>query len=162
MFVALFADGGSRGNPGPSAYGFLVVQAETELNLEKLGNIEIRKNLIETGDVKILALEGKYVGNTTNNQAEWQGLVFALENIIQNYNPAEINLTAYLDSELVVKQVRGEYKVKKEELKPWSIKVKAYLNKFKSYKVKHIYREHNKEADGEVNKVLDEVQGVVG
>ncbi len=157
MFVALFADGGSRGNPGPSAYGFLVVKANSEENLGKIANIEIRKNLIEAGSVEILSLQGKYVGNTTNNQAEWQGLVFALEHIIENYNPTEINLIAYLDSELVVKQVRGEYKVKKEDLKPWSIKVKTFLQKFKTYKVQHIYREHNKEADGEVNKVLDDL-----
>jgi ribonuclease HI len=155
MFVALFADGGSRGNPGPSAYGFLVVQAESMLDLERICDIKLRTKLIENGEVKILALEGKYVGNTTNNQAEWQGLVFALENIVQNYNPAEINLIAYLDSELVVKQVRGEYKVKKEELKPWSVKVKQFLSKFKSFKVLHVYREHNKEADGVVNEILD-------
>lgn len=155
MFVALFADGGSRGNPGPSAYGFLVVQAESMLDLERISDIKHRTKLIENGEVKILALEGKFLGHTTNNQAEWQGLVFALENIVQNYNPAEINLIAFLDSELVVKQVRGEYKVKKEELKPWSVKVKLSLSKFKSFKVLHVCREHNKEADGEVNKVLD-------
>jgi ribonuclease HI len=155
MFVALFADGGSRGNPGPSAYGFLVVQAESIVDLEKISNIEHRTKLINSGEVKILALEGKFLGHTTNNQAEWQGLVFALENIEQNYNPAEINLIAFLDSELVVKQVRGEYKVKKEELKPWSVKVRLSLSKFKSFKVLHVYREHNKEADGVVNEILD-------
>jgi ribonuclease HI len=155
MFVALFADGGSRGNPGPSAYGFLVVQAESMIDLERISSIEHRAKLIENGEVKILALEGKFLGHTTNNQAEWQGLVFALENIVQNYNPAEINLIAYLDSELVVKQVRGEYKVKKEELKPWSVKVKQSLSKFNTFKVLHVYREHNKEADSVVNEILD-------
>jgi ribonuclease HI len=155
MFLALFADGGSRGNPGPSAYGFLVVQAENIIDLERISDIKHRAKLIENGEVKILALEGKYIGDTTNNQAEWQGLVFALENIVQNFNAAEINLIAYLDSELVVKQVRGEYKVKKEELKPWSLKAKNYLISFKSFKVQHIYREHNKEADGIVNEILD-------
>lgn len=156
MFVALFADGGSRGNPGPSAYGFFILEVDTLENLEKAGNIEFRQQLIEAGYAETVALEGLYIGVTTNNQAEWQGLVFGLEAACKLYNPADINLIAYLDSELVVKQVRGEYKVKKEELKPWSLRVKNCLKTLQSYKVQHVYREHNKEADKMVNSILDQ------
>lgn len=157
MFIALFADGGSRGNPGPSAFGYLIVETQNLSNLEKLSDIKVRTEMIETGEAKIVSYKGKYIGDTTNNQAEWQGLVFAIQEICDTLNSAEINLVAYLDSELVVKQVRGEYKVKNLDLKPWFLKVTDFLKEFKSYKIQHVYREHNKEADKMVNQILDEM-----
>lgn len=130
--VIVYADGGSRGNPGPSAAGFV----------------------IKSPDDKLLFEGGKYLGITTNNQAEYQAVKLALDKAI------EIGATAIqcrLDSQLVVNQLNGVYQIRNRELWP----IHAYIKELVQYKIKkitfvHVRREFNKEADAMVNKVLDE------
>jgi ribonuclease HI len=128
--VYLNTDGGSRGNPGPGAIGAVIFD-ESE---------------------KIVFQIGTFLGTCTNNEAEYQALLTGLEAALKN-NFLEI--TCRLDSELVVKQLRGEYKVKNDRLAIFHKKVKGLEKKFKSVSYKHIPRSQNKEADALVNQVLD-------
>lgn len=125
----LFTDGAARGNPGPAAGGFVIFEGS-----------------------KILAREGKFLGNATNNQAEYNAIMFGLEKALE-LGIAEID--CFLDSELVVKQLKLEYKVKNRDLAPLFLKVWNLSKKFKKIKFHHISREKNKEADKVVNEVLD-------
>lgn len=128
----VFTDGGSRGNPGPAAYGFVIYNP--------------------TGEV--VAEEGKYIGVTTNNQAEYQGIAAALDQLAAM--PLDYPVVCSLDSQLVVRQINGQYKMKNEGLKPWLDKVRTTKSKL-SVPVTFIdiRREHNKHADHLVNRALD-------
>lgn len=125
----LFTDGGARGNPGPAAIGAVLLDEN-----------------------QIIGEVSKYIGETTNNQAEYQallaGLSLALANKIEQ-------LICFLDSELVVKQMRQEYKVKDKELQKIFVKVWNESLKFKKISYQHVPREQNKLADALVNKALD-------
>lgn len=125
----LFTDGGSRGNPGPAAIGAVLIE-----------------------DDKVIGQVSKQIGKATNNQAEYQallaGLKLALENNIEN-------IVCYLDSELVVKQMQQEYRVKDKDLQKVFVKVWNESLKFKKIIYQHIPREKNKEADKLVNLALD-------
>lgn len=128
--IRLFADGGSRGNPGPSASGFVLIDDQDTV-------------LVETG---------KYLGITTNNQAEYQAVLQGLEEA-KKMNIREVDV--YLDSLLVVNQMNGKFKVKNRDLWPIHQAIKDLTKQFKSVKFTHVPREYNKLADAEVNKVLD-------
>lgn len=129
MFFSLYTDGAARGNPGPAAGGFVVYK-----------------------DGKIIAREGKYLGLTTNNQAEYNAILLGLEKSLA----LEIaELDCFLDSELIVKQLKLEYKVKNKDLAPLFLKVWNLSKKFKRIKFHYIPREKNKEADALVNEILD-------
>jgi len=126
----LFSDGAARGNPGPAGAGALLRSEEGE----------------------ILAEISEYLGETTNNQAEYQALLLGLK------KAEELKLTTlkvFLDSELVVKQLNGDYKVKHPDLIPLYREVSALLKKFPSIAVAHVYREKNKEADKLANLAID-------
>jgi len=125
----LFSDGGSRGNPGPAAIGAVLIE-----------------------DNKVIGQVSKCIGNTTNNQAEYQALLVGLKLALeQGIN----HLSCYLDSELVVKQMRQEYKVKDKDLQKVFVKVWNESLKFQKITYQHIPREQNKEADKLVNLALD-------
>jgi ribonuclease HI len=128
--VKLFADGGSRGNPGPSASGFVILDMADNILVEK----------------------GVYLGITTNNQAEYQAVKFGLEEA-RSMNIQTIHV--YLDSLLVVNQMIGKFKVKNRDLWPIHEAIKELMKSFKMVKFTHVPREYNKLADAEVNKVLD-------
>jgi len=130
-------DGGSRGNPGPAAYGVVVRDARGE----------------------IVARLKKYIGNNTNNVAEYFGLIAALD-YAQNHGIRGLRIES--DSELMVKQMRGQYKVKSAELKPLFERAKKMSQTFESFRISHVYREQNKEADALVNQALDETSGTGG
>jgi ribonuclease HI len=130
-------DGGSRGNPGPAAYGVVVRDPRGE----------------------IVARLKKYIGNNTNNVAEYFGLIAALD-YAQNHGIRALRVES--DSELMVKQMRGQYKVKSEELKPLFERAKKMSQMFESFRINHVYREQNKEADALVNQALDETSGPGG
>jgi ribonuclease HI len=130
-------DGGSRGNPGPAAYGVVVRDPRGE----------------------IVARLKKYIGNSTNNVAEYFGLIAALD-YAQNHGIRALRIES--DSELMVKQLRGQYKVKSEELKPLFERAKKMSQTFESFRISHVYREQNKEADALVNQALDETSGAGG
>lgn len=126
----LYTDGGSRGNPGPSAMGIA---------------------LLDENDQVILKTSG-YLGITTNNQAEYQALKKGLELAIE----AGIKrLAVYMDSELIIKQIKGEYKVKNADLAPHYHAIKKLEASFKEISFQHVLREKNKLADSMVNECLD-------
>ncbi len=128
--VLMYADGGSRGNPGPSASGY-VLYDENE---------------------QVLQQSGEYLGITTNNQAEYQAVKLGLEKALE-YGTVDVEV--YLDSLLVVNQMKGIFKVKNRDLWPIHEAIKELVGKFKSVTFTHVPRELNKAADAEVNKVLD-------
>lgn len=125
-------DGGSRGNPGPAAYGVVVRNPKGE----------------------IVAKLKKYIGQNTNNVAEYFGLIAALD-YAQTHEIRALRVES--DSELLVKQMRGQYKVKSEDLRPLFERAKKMSQTFESFRIDHVYREQNREADALVNQALDEV-----
>ena len=128
--ATMFADGGSRGNPGPAASGAVLVD--------------------EAGTV--LREVGTYLGVATNNVAEWTALLTGLEAALEL---GVDDLTVRLDSELVVKQLNGAYRVKHAGLIPLHARAKALLRRFARVDVGHVPRKQNAIADALVNQVLD-------
>lgn len=131
--IKLFADGGSRGNPGPSASGYVLLDKEDN----------------------VLVDEGVYLGITTNNQAEYTALKVGLEKALEMH--AE-EVEVYMDSLLVVNQMKGIFKVKNRDLWPIHDSIKQMVPKFKKISFGHVPRELNKLADAAVNRTLDEQQ----
>jgi ribonuclease HI len=126
----LFTDGGARGNPGPAAYGFV----------------------LETEDGTVLAAEGEAIGIATNNVAEYSGLVAGLRKAIDLHVP---ELEVVSDSELMVKQMRGEYRVKNEALRDLYETATRLADKLGDVEYRHVKRAHNELADKLVNEALD-------
>ena len=124
-------DGGARGNPGPAAYGVV----------------------IRDGRGEVVARLKKYIGQSTNNVAEYFGLIAALD-YAQTHGVRALRVES--DSELMVKQMRGQYKVKSPELKPLFERAKKMATVLESFRIEHVYREQNREADALVNQALDE------
>lgn len=126
------SDGGARGNPGPAALGLIVRDGE-----------------------KILEEYGEYIGKATNNVAEYKGLIEAMKRA-SKYTQGEI--TCILDSELVVKQLLGEYRVKNPKMKELFLEVQKLQNRFDKIHYVHVKRNQRfqKMADYMVNKALDE------
>jgi ribonuclease HI len=127
-------DGGSRGNPGPAAYGVLVRDARGET----------------------VAKLKKYIGRFTNNVAEYYGLIAAMD-YAQSRGARAIRIES--DSELLVKQMRGLYKVKSPDLQPLYERAQKMSRSFDSFRIEHVYRELNREADALANEALDETEG---
>ncbi len=132
--ITIHTDGGARGNPGPSGIG-AVLEYEDQHGHQKEG-------------LK------RYIGRATNNQAEYQAVVIALERAKELNPTAEVDV--FLDSELVQQQLSGNYKVKNKELQPLFIRVHNLCLNFKKVKYIHIPRGENKEADRLVNEAIDE------
>ena len=128
--IKMFADGGSRGNPGPSASGYVLMDM----------------------DNNILFKSGVYLGITTNNQAEYQALKFGLE-AAQKAGAREV--AVHMDSMLVVNQMKGIFKVKNRDLWPIHESIQEIAKQFKKVTYTHVPRELNKLADAEVNTTLD-------
>jgi ribonuclease HI len=127
-------DGGSRGNPGPASYGVV----------------------IRDGRGDIVAKLKKYIGRSTNNVAEYYGLIAALD-YAESHGIRTIRIES--DSELLVKQMRGQYKVKSEDLRPLFERAQKMSKAFDSFRIEHVYREQNREADALANEALDETEG---
>lgn len=123
-------DGGSRGNPGPAATGVVIK--------DEKGNIVKRY--------------GEFLGKQTNNYAEYKAIISALE---EAHKLGSDEVTCITDSKLAVKQLNREWKVKEPSIQKLFIKAWNAMQKFDKVKIKHTRREYNKEADAEVNKVLD-------
>ena len=132
--VKLYADGGSRGNPGPSASGYALLDM----------------------DDKIIIENGVFLGVTTNNQAEYHALKVGLE---EAHKRGIQIVHVYMDSMLVVNQMKGIFKVKNRDLIPVNLSIKQYLSNFEHVDFTHVPRELNKIADAMVNEVLDNVAG---
>lgn len=129
-------DGGARGNPGPSGIGYVIQQDGT---------------VIKTGKA--------YIGETTNNQAEYEALIRALgelDTLAPQEGRKDNHVEVRMDSELVIKQLRKEYKVKDAGLKLQFAKVGALIAKFPSISFVHVMREENGAADELANEAMDE------
>jgi ribonuclease HI len=146
--LILFSDGGSRGNPGPAAYGIVLYSSREKLEYLSKEPTKIQSRL------EFIAEDSRYLGSVTNNQAEWQGLLAGLQLAAETVDKPT-NLRVYLDSELVVKQLLGEYKVKHSDLKPLYEKAKELRLRFVYVEFIHIRREFNAQADALVNQALD-------
>ena len=129
--VKLYADGGSRGNPGPSSSGFVVLDLND----------------------KILYDEGIYLGITTNNQAEYTALKLGLEKCLE-MGSREVKV--FMDSLLVINQMKGNFKVRNREIWPIHDAIMNLVKKFKKVEFQHVPREYNKLADAAVNRALDQ------
>lgn len=130
--IKIYADGGSRGNPGPSASGYVIMNDKGSVLVDK----------------------GIYLGITTNNQAEYQALKFALEEALRMH-ASTVNV--YMDSMLVINQMKGIFKVKNRDLWPIHDAIEALVGSFQHVSFTHVPRELNKLADAAVNRTLDEV-----
>jgi ribonuclease HI len=126
----LFTDGGARGNPGPAAYGYV----------------------LESDDGSVLAAHGEAIGTATNNVAEYRALVAGLDKALE-LGVDELEVVS--DSELLVKQMRGEYKVKNAALRDLSSQVASLARELGSVSYTAVRREHNELADQLVNEALD-------
>ena len=129
-----FTDGGARGNPGPAACGVVV-----------------------KGEERVLVAFGEYLGKTTNNIAEYTAVLRALETA-RDLGAREVD--CYLDAELVVKQMRGEYRVKNPGLAPLYLQIWTLVHGFQRVSFHHIPRERNTEADRQVNLAIDRALGI--
>lgn len=128
--IIIYTDGGSRGNPGPSASGFVLMDQQ--------------ENVIHQG--------GAYLGITTNNQAEYHAVRLGLEKAL---TMGVKHIAMRLDSLLVVNQMNGVYKIKNRELWPIHDRIKELVSQFDDVSFSHVRREFNQLADGMVNKILD-------
>jgi ribonuclease HI len=126
----LYTDGGARGNPGPAAYGFV----------------------LEAEDGTVLAAEAEAIGDATNNVAEYSGLVAGLRRALELHVP---ELEVVSDSELMVKQMRGEYRVKNEALRALFLEASRLARELGAVEFRHVRRAHNELADRLVNEALD-------
>ncbi len=132
--IKTFTDGGSRGNPGPAASGIVIL----------------------TTDDHVIEAFGEYLGTQTNNVAEFTALKLALE-AASKYKPKRVR--CYMDSELLCRQLNGQYKVKNVGLIPIFLEIKKLAQGFETT-FEHVYREKNKLADAQVNKAIDQALGL--
>ncbi len=135
-YLIAHSDGGARGNPGPAGYG-VVIQDEAGR--------------------KVAALS-QYLGHQTNNFAEYQGLIAALEYAIEHGHKA---LKVVSDSELLVRQIKGIYKVKNATLQELHARAKQLIMQLEWFSIDHALREHNREADNLANEAMDKGTGRV-
>ena len=133
--VKLYTDGGSRGKPGPSASGFVLLDE----------------------DDKIIEDKGVYLGVTTNNQAEYTALKLGLEEALRRQM---VVVDVFMDSLLVVNQMKGSFKVRNRDLWPIHSSIMELTRQFKQVSFTHVPRELNKLADAAVNRALDEALGI--
>lgn len=128
--IIVYTDGGSRGNPGPAAAGFV---------LSDEAGAELKRKAV-------------FLGRATNNEAEYTAVIRAVEEAIQLGGR---DLKIFSDSELLVRQINGQYKVKSENIKPLYGRVRDLLGKLNGWKVRHVKREMNVDADAVVNQAID-------
>lgn len=133
-WITAYCDGGSRGNPGPAGFGVFIQD--------------------EKGAV--VAELSEYLGRKTNNYAEYSGLLAALQFAIDNDHP---RLKVISDSELMVKQLKGQYRVNSPELRPLYDEAKRRIAKLQSFQAQHVLRDKNKQADRLANLAMDRGTG---
>jgi len=133
-YLIAHSDGGARGNPGPAGYG-VVIQDQSGRNVAQLS---------------------EYLGHQTNNFAEYQGLIAALEYALE-HGPKALKLIS--DSELLVRQIKGIYKVKNLTLKDLHGRAQQLISQLEWFSIGHALREHNQEADRLANQAMDKGKG---
>jgi len=135
MKIIIYTDGGSRGNPGPSAIGVAIYKEDQSIKTYS-----------------------EFIGEATNNETEYQAVVFALKKaklLFGKKKAKQMEIEVLMDSELAVKQLNHEYKIKEKRLQLLFIEIWNLILDFKEVSFKHIPREKNKEADRLVNQALD-------
>ncbi len=130
MHLIAYADGASRGNPGPAAYGAVLCDAD---------------------DAELDAW-GLPIGRATSNVAEYHGAIAAVEAALER---GAATLELRLDSELIVRQLEGRYRVRNQQLKPLFKQLTTLIERLESFQVAHVYRERNTRADALANDALD-------
>jgi ribonuclease HI len=130
----LYSDGASKGNPGPAGAGWVLINDQGS----------------------VLVKDSKFLGEATNNEAEYQALILGLKNAL-SIGVQEIKV--FMDSELLVRQISGLYRVKNPRLMIYFQQVRDLLNKFSNYVMIHIPREQNREADGMANEAIRRQKG---
>ena len=128
--LIIYSDGGARGNPGPAGVGVVIYDMNK----------------------KVVQEVGEYIGEQTNNQAEYKALILGL---VKAKTLGAEEVECYLDSELVVMQMQGKYRVKNAKLKPLYAEVVELVKYFEQISYAHVVREKNKEADRLVNEAID-------
>jgi probable phosphoglycerate mutase len=136
MHLILHIDGGARGNPGPAGVGVVITAKD---------------------DGTALVRRGFYLGHATNNVAEYTGLLRGLE-LVAAWKPTDVEIVS--DSELLVKQIKGQYRVKAEHLKPLFEQAHRKLAALPRWSIRHVLRGDNQEADGLANRAMDRKQDV--
>lgn len=127
----IYADGGSRGNPGPAAFGYAILNEKGE----------------------VVSQLGECIGINTNNVAEYMGLIRALEKLAETDPNSEVEVR--LDSQLAVRQMTGQYKIKQPHLQELAYRARLAAARFSKISYNHVYRNENKLADSLVNQALD-------
>ncbi|MBN2306632.1 ribonuclease HI family protein [Candidatus Peregrinibacteria bacterium] len=130
--IQVYIDGGARGNPGPAGGGFAVYQ-----------------------NGKAVMKGSEYFGEKTNNQAEYLALRLALREVYSKFGDGDLELNCFMDSQLVVEQMNGNYKVKNANIKPLFQEVRRIADQFKSFTISHVPREENALADQLANQAMD-------
>lgn len=146
--IIIHTDGGARGNPGPAAIGIVI-----EGPIEKAASPA-------AGEPRLPGRReyGEYLGETTNNEAEYKAVIFALKKLKHLVGSAESKVSdveVILDSELIEKQLKGEYKIKEKTLQNYFVEVWNLKSDFGSVIFRHVLRGENADADRIVNQVLD-------
>ena len=132
----VYTDGGARGNPGPAGIGVVIE--------------------VKIGDKSTENTYSKYIGEATNNVAEYSAFLLALEKLQQLKATGSDEIAFYLDSQLVVEQLKGNYKVKNQGLAPLYQKAVSELGSYSKVAITYIPRERNKKADKLVNQAIDD------
>jgi ribonuclease HI len=135
MKLIINTDGGARGNPGPAGIGVVIADENQQ----------------------IIGRHKQYIGEATNNVAEYKALILALTEAqrVSNLEPSTLHLEIRMDSELIVRQMQGRYKIKEPTLKLLAGEVLILIKHFKNVTFHHVPREQNKEADKLVNQAID-------
>ena len=139
--LVIYTDGGSRGNPGPAAIGYVIM------------NVEL------SGSTSFLAERGEYIGETTNNIAEYKAIAAALKKakvLLGKKTAKQREVEVRMDSELACRQLSGKYRIENEGLQPLFFEIWNSRFDFKSVTFVHVPRSHNAKADAMVNQALDE------
>jgi ribonuclease HI/probable phosphoglycerate mutase len=129
--LSLFTDGACRGNPGQGGAGAVLLGRNGE----------------------VLGTAKKFLGHCTNNIAEYRALILGLETALERGTSV---ISIYLDSELLVRQIQGIYRVKNPDLKPLMAEIRDLLDRFDTWKIEHVPRSENALADGLANEAIDE------
>lgn len=135
MKFTIYADGGSRGNPGPAGSGAVILD-EAGLTIDSIS---------------------EFLGETTNNVAEYMGVIFALKRLsgFLGSDVERTDVTVRMDSMLVVKQMRGEWKIKHPNMRPLAQELGELVRQFRSVDFQHVYRDQNAAADKLANQAMD-------
>jgi probable phosphoglycerate mutase len=133
MKATLHADGGARGNPGPAGIGVVLTD----------------------GDGNVLVESARGIGVATNNVAEYRALIAGLELALER---GVTDLAVYMDSQLVVSQLRGDWKIRNRGLKPLALRARALMDRFERVSIDHVRRRANARADELANEAMDEAE----